>query len=525
MGPPLPYQPMPLNAGARVGPYEVVGLRGSGGMGEVYEARDTRLDRSVAIKILASSERVTPRQLERFQREARAISRVSHSHICTLHDIGYEDGAAFLVMELLEGETLAERVARGPVPLDRALAIGAQIADALDAAHRHGVIHRDLKPTNVMLTRDGVKLLDFGVAKLHEVDPDDALSATKSVALTEEGTWVGTLHYMSPEQVEGSDIDARTDIFALGVVLHEMTTGRRPFQGKSRASLAAAILTEDPPSVSSIVPLAPASLDRIVRKCLAKDPDERWQSARDLASELRWMAEGDTGRGVRAPRLRHLRVVRPALLLATLLGAAAGAATVWGLSARGFVGSPTTPVPRFTKITFRHGTVSSARFAPDGDTVVYSAAWQGKPHELFMTRQGSRESRALGVSHAKVFAVSSNGDLALLRGTHQALALALPFPRRAARSPACRSREVRHVISLTTSWLLIGFPEAATSPSCAISRSSSRWASGSTNLVHRSPTSESRQMRIAWLSSRAAGASLFWIDPAEEPHCSRDRAT
>ena len=291
---------MPLAAGARVGPYEILASLGAGGMGEVYHARDSRLDRAVAIKVLTSSRGATPVELERFQREAKAIARVGHPHICTLHDVGQQDGMAFLVMELLEGETLAERLERGLLPLDRALVIGIQIAEALDAAHSKGVIHRDLKPSNVMLTASGVKLLDFGLAKLRDADYDDsAQKSTKSLALTDEGTVLGTLPYMAPEQVEGRQADARTDVFALGVVLYEMTTRRQPFQGKSRASLAAAILTHDPPPVSSLAAAAPASLDRIVKKCLAKDPDERWQSARDLASALQWTT-ADTAQHIAA---------------------------------------------------------------------------------------------------------------------------------------------------------------------------------------------------------------------------------
>ena len=234
---------MPFTAGARLGPYELLSRIGAGGMGEVFRGRDTRLDRPVAIKLLSSAHEPSPKQLERFHLEARAISRVSHPHICALYDVGQQDGVAFLVMELLEGETLAERLQRGSVPLDRTLVLGAQIADALDAAHAHGITHRDLKPTNVMVTREGVKLLDFGLAKLRGAD-GDATEATRSFpSLTEEGVVVGTLPYMAPEQVEGRDADKRTDIFALGIVLFEMTTGRRPFQGTNRASLTAAILT------------------------------------------------------------------------------------------------------------------------------------------------------------------------------------------------------------------------------------------------------------------------------------------
>ena len=280
---------MTLAAGTRIGPYEILASLGAGGMGEVYHARDPRLERAVAIKILTPSHLATPVELNRFQREARAIARITHPYICTVHDPGHQDGVAFLVMEILRGETLADRLERGARSARGAPSSLARLAEALDAAHSNHVIHRDLKPSNVMLTAGGVKLLDFGLAKFRDAEYEDSvLKATKTLQLTDQGTVLGTLPYMAPEQVEGRGADARTDIFALGVVLYEMTTRLLPFEGKSSASLAAAILTHDPPPVSSLAAAAPASLDRIVKKCLAKDPDERWQSARDLASALQW---------------------------------------------------------------------------------------------------------------------------------------------------------------------------------------------------------------------------------------------
>jgi hypothetical protein len=391
-------------------------------MGEVYRARDTRLDRLVAIKTIKSFPHAGPVQLERFKREARAISRVNHPRICALYDIGEQDDVAFLVMELLDGETLARRLADGPLPPDRACAVAADIADALGAAHRQGVIHRDLKPSNVMLTKQGVKLLDFGLAKFRREEPDqDAQEPTRSIPLTQPSTLVGTLPYMAPEQIEGRETDARTDIFALGAVLYEMATGQRPFQGSSHARLAAAILTHEPPPVSSLTPLAPAILDRVVRKCLAKDPDARWQSAHDLATELRWIAEGDATQSLTVGPARHPRRTRRRVIVAVGLSVAATALALWGLSARGVVGSASASVPRWTPVTFRSGTISGARFSSDGSTVVYSAAWGGQPYALFMTRPGSAESRALGVPDARLLAVSSAGDLAFLRGPREAL--------------------------------------------------------------------------------------------------------
>jgi eukaryotic-like serine/threonine-protein kinase len=418
---------MSLAAGARIGRYEILAPLGAGGMGEVYYARDPQLERPVALKILISSRDATQVQLERFQREARAIARITHPHICAIHDVGQADGVPFLVMELLEGETLAERLERGLIPLDRALAVAGQIAAALDAAHKKGVVHRDLKPSNVMLTASGVKLLDFGLAKLRDTDHAEAVERdTKSLRLTERGTVLGTVPYMAPEQVEGREADARTDIFALGVILYEMTSGRAPFEGTSPASLMAAILTHDPEPLSSLVPAVGASLDRIVKKCLAKDPDERWQTATDLGAALLWSKE-DSGAKYGTARTSGTPPARRTLVVATVIVAVLGAISGWVLVARDFVNGGAPATPRFIPVTFRTGTISAARFAPDGDTVVYSAAWGGESYALFMTRRGSTESRPLGIRETKLLAVSSTGELALLRGAHESVKLLPPY--------------------------------------------------------------------------------------------------
>ena len=301
---------MKLDAGTRLGPYEIVAPLGAGGMGEVYRARDTRLDREVAVKVLPGELAASAEMKQRFEREARAVSQLSHPHICAIYDVGSQDGVEYLVMELLDGETLATRLARGPLPLEQVLRYGSDIADALDRAHRAGIVHRDLKPGNVMLTRSGVKLLDFGLAKAFASPSGrgqrEGLTSLPTQAgsspLTQEGTILGTFQYMSPEQLEGKDADARSDIFALGAVLYEMATGRKAFEGKSQASLIAAILTGEPPAVSTIQPMTPPALDRVVRGCLAKDPDDRWQSARDIASELKWIAQGSES-GIAAPMI------------------------------------------------------------------------------------------------------------------------------------------------------------------------------------------------------------------------------
>jgi Tol biopolymer transport system component/tRNA A-37 threonylcarbamoyl transferase component Bud32 len=309
---------MSLNAGSRLGPYEIETLIGSGGMGEVYRARDTRLDRRVAIKVLLPEVAADPERRERFEREARTVAGLNHSHICVLHDIGHDapsTGSApattFLVMEELAGETLADRLHAGPLPLQQALRYGMQILDALDAAHRQGIVHRDLKPGNVFLVaRDAttssqrerrrgsgefVKLLDFGLAKAQTsafVPAGLSQAVTGNASLTAQGTILGTIQYMAPEQLEGRDVDARTDLFAFGSLLYEMVTGRRAFEGKSQVSLMAAILDSDPKRVSEIQPLSPPALDHVIQGCLAKSPDDRWQTARDVMKELQWIAAG-----------------------------------------------------------------------------------------------------------------------------------------------------------------------------------------------------------------------------------------
>jgi Tol biopolymer transport system component len=294
---------MSLAAGHRLGPYEILAPLGAGGMGEVYRARDMRLDRIVAVKVLPSHVSTSPEVRRRFELEAKTISQLSHPHICALHDIGREGEVDYLVMELLEGQTLSERLEKGPLPLELTLRYGMEIADALNRAHLQGIVHRDLKPANVMLTKSGVKLLDFGLAKaMAPVVPQGSLTALPTQAhLTQEGTILGTLQYMAPEQLEGKEADARTDIFALGDLLYEMATGKKAFSGASQASLISAIMRNDPLPISQTYPMTPLALDHAVQTCLAKDPDDRWQSVADVRRELRWIAEAGSRTGMAVP--------------------------------------------------------------------------------------------------------------------------------------------------------------------------------------------------------------------------------
>ena len=375
---------MPRAAHTRFGPYEILAPLGAGGMGEVFRARDTRLDRTVAIKICTGC------FTERFEREARAISSLNHPHICALYDIGREDTVEFLVMEYLEGESLEARLHKGPLPIEEALQIAVQIASALDAAHRRGMVHRDLKPGNVMLTRSGAKLLDFGLAKMNEpaeLSNTDVTQLTLHRPITAEGTILGTLQYMSPEQLEGKPADTRSDIFSFGAVLYEMITGRKGFSGSSQASLIAAVMTTAPPPVSSIQPMASPALDRVVGKCLAKSPDDRWQTAGDLLSELEWIAETGSDAGVPAPvaakRRSRERMWQLAGGVAAVLLLAAG---VWiVLHPRNEVGPPAMvrfqiPVP--DKLNFFPHQLPAV--SPDGQRIAFAASATNSDDRLFI---------------------------------------------------------------------------------------------------------------------------------------------
>ena len=378
---------MTLSAGLHLGPYEIVAPIGAGGMGEVYRARDTRLERTVAIKVLPDYLSASAETRQRFEREAKTISSLSHPHICALYDVGNQDGVEFLVMEYLEGETLSDRLVKGPLPFDQVLRFGCEIADALDKAHRQGIVHRDLKPGNVMLTKSGVKLLDFGLAKA--VAPGarsgaslTALPTQTGKDLTAEGTILGTFQYMAPEQLEGRDADARTDIFAFGAVLYEMATGRKAFSGRSQASLISSIMTAEPPAASTVAPTTPPTFDRVVRTCLAKDPDDRWQTAHDIAVQLKWIPEGGSAVGLPVPIASSRKGrERLAWILAAL--ATAGLA---GVLVRDRLRTPELPrvvrlsvLPPEKTIFTPPGEFASTQFAlsPDGRSLAFVAAAPG----------------------------------------------------------------------------------------------------------------------------------------------------
>ena len=381
---------MPLAPRTRLGPYEIVAPLGAGGMGEVYRARDTRLERTVAIKILPAHLSSDPVRKQRFEREAKTISGLNHPHICVLYDFGHQDGIDFLVMECVEGETLAKRLEKGPIPLDQVLKFGGQIADALDKAHRSGVVHRDLKPGNIMLTPTGAKLLDFGLAKPAVPLTSGATltaAATQTTPVTQEGMILGTFQYMSPEQIEGKELDGRSDIFSLGAVLYEMLAGQQAFPGKSQLSVASAILEKEPAPISNIKPMTPPALDHAIRRCLAKDPEERWQMTRDLSLELKWIAELGSQTGL-APRpaqgsgTRWLWMTAALALVALLAGL--GLAHFWQVvPVRHVVRSSILP-PENLFFSANASEWASLALSPDGKRLVVGVTGQTSREILYV---------------------------------------------------------------------------------------------------------------------------------------------
>ena len=402
---------MALTPGTRLGPYEIVAAVGAGGMGEVYRARDTRLERTVAIKILPESFAGDRERLERFQQEARILSTLNHPNLMAVYDVGVQDGMHFLVSEFLEGETLRERLEAGPLPQRRVVEYGLQIAKGLAAAHEKQIVHRDLKPENIFVLRDGrVKILDFGLAK------QKAMAATADATMTSPnqtsaGTVLGTAGYMSPEQVRGEAVDSRSDIFALGAILYEMIAGQRAFRGDSSVEVMTSILKQEPPDLSESGTNVSLGLQRIVHRCLEKKPEARFQSASDLAFALDSLSNaGTSSAGLRALKdagQKRSRLLLPAMLLAAL---AIGAIAAWALH------HPAVNLATFTQISFRSAFIRHARFAPDGRTVVYDSTTDGKPTELFSTRTDTIEAQSLHIP-ASLLSISSTGELAVTLDT------------------------------------------------------------------------------------------------------------
>ncbi|MGH9318080.1 MAG: protein kinase domain-containing protein [Thermoanaerobaculia bacterium] len=399
-----------MEPGARLGPYEIIARLGAGGMGEVYRARDTRLGREVAVKVLPATFSSDPDRLRRFEREAEAASLLNHPNITAVFDIGTHDGSPYVVSELLEGGTLRSRLASGALGPRRAIEFAIQAARGLAAAHDKGIVHRDLKPENMFVTKDGrVKILDFGLAKLIRPEPTTS-------AATEPGVVLGTFGYMSPEQVRGRVADPRSDIFSFGAILYEMLSGHRAFRGDSAASTMSAILTREPPELSTVNPNVHPGLERIVRHCLEKDPEERFQSARDLAFDLEALSgvSAPTTAGIALGPVRRRNWGKPLAAAALLLG---GLLAGWLL--HNALRKPVSPA--YQSLGLRLGGVFSARFAPDGQTVIYSTSWAGAPYRIFSRNPAGKESRDLGLPDGDLLAVSSSGEMAISIGRRESI--------------------------------------------------------------------------------------------------------
>ena len=378
---------MPISVGTKLGPYEILSAIGSGGMGEVYRAKDSRLNRDVAIKVLRPIFSSSQERLKRFEQEARTAGLLSHPNILAIYDVGTEEESPYLVSELLEGETLRKKLANGAIPQRRAVEFAMQIARGIAAAHQRGIIHRDLKPENVFITKDGhLKILDFGLAKLTlaGLESNDQSQHPTMSRLTSEGVAMGTVGYMSPEQVQGLPADQRSDIFSFGAVLYEMLSGKRAFGGNSSVEVLNAILKEEPAELLESNENFPQSIAAFVRSCMEKNPDDRFQSMRDLA------------------------------LAFEAIAFSSGSNRISGLEKEAAKSGEL----RFQRITYRHGHIWSARFAPDGNTVVYGASWNGEPYKLFLTRTDASESIPLSLPDSDILSISGKGEMAISVGRH-----------------------------------------------------------------------------------------------------------
>ncbi|HLV86890.1 MAG TPA: serine/threonine-protein kinase [Candidatus Sulfotelmatobacter sp.] len=405
---------MALSAGSKVGPYEIIALVGAGGMGEVYRARDSALGRDVAVKVLPAAFSADAERLRRFKQEAQAAASLNHPNILTIYHIGEHDGAPYIASELLEGESLRQRLQAGPLQVRKVIDYGIQVARGLAAAHDKGIVHRDLKPENIFITKDGrAKILDFGLAKLTRPEQDG--SGPDSQTLTgrsEPGFVLGTVGYMSPEQVRGQVAGPPSDLFSFGAVLYETLAGRRAFRGDTAADTMSSILKEDPPETAESNRQSSPALDRIIRHCLEKNPEERFQSARDIAFNLEALSSTSTTASMAAAPSseKKSRLAFYAAVILAVLAAFAAGALLFGRRQKASA--------IYHRLTFREGTIQNARFSTDGQTFVYSASWDGNAPDVFTTRPQGPDSRALGLKGSTLLSVSRTGELAVMAGTH-----------------------------------------------------------------------------------------------------------